>query len=57
MPYQTPGSLTADQIYSVTAYVLFLNGIVEEQAQIDARLLPGIQMPNRHGFVWAVPGD
>jgi len=57
MPYQTPGSLTADQVYSVTAYVLFLNGIVEEQAQIDARSLPGIEMPNRNGFVWAVPGD
>jgi cytochrome c len=51
MPLPTPGSLTADQGYAVTAYVLFLNGIVAEDDVIDAKSLPGIRMPNRDGFV------
>lgn len=51
MPFDHPGTLTNDQIYSVTAYVLFLNGIVGDQDVIDQASLPKIQMPNRHGFV------
>ena len=57
MPYQTPGSLSAADVYALTAYVLHLNGILEEGAQVDARTLPAVQMPNRSGFVSAVPSD
>ncbi len=51
MPFNAPQSLTPDQVYAVTAYVLFLNGIVPEDATLDAGSLPNIQMPNRAGFV------
>jgi cytochrome c len=50
-PFDNPGSLTADQTYAVTAYLLFLNGIIGEQQVIDAKTLPLVKMPNRDGFV------
>ena len=51
MPFDKPGTLSADQAYSLTAYVLFLNGLAQENDVIDARTLPKIRMPNRDGFV------
>ena len=51
MPFDKPGTLTANQVYAVTAYVLFLSGIVHEDTVMDARSLPKVQMPNRGGFV------
>jgi S-disulfanyl-L-cysteine oxidoreductase SoxD len=50
-PYDAPGSLTPDQVYAVTAYLLHVNGIIGEQDVLDARSLPQIRMPNRDGFV------
>ena len=54
MPYRNPGSLSVDETYALTAYVLSLNGIVEPDEVLDATSLPQVQMPNRDGFVWAV---
>jgi len=51
MPFDRPGTLATDQVYSLTAYVLYLNGLVKDTDVIDARTLPKIQMPNRNGFV------
>jgi cytochrome c len=51
MPYDRPLSLTNEQVYQVTAYVLWLNGIVGRDEVIDARSLPEVKMPNRAGFV------
>ncbi len=51
MPFDHPGTLTADEVYASTAYVLFLNGIVKEQDVLDQRTLPALRMPNRDGFV------
>jgi cytochrome c len=51
MPFKNPGMLSRDQVYAVTAYVLFLNGLVGESDVIDARSLPKVRMPNRNGFV------
>lgn len=51
MPFDAPQSLTADETYAVTAYVLHLNGIIENDAVLDAMTLPAIEMPNRDGFV------
>src|SRR5438445_6214705 len=51
MPFNAPGSLNPDEIYSVIAWLLFQNGIVKEDAVIDARTLPLVQMPNRNGFI------
>jgi S-disulfanyl-L-cysteine oxidoreductase SoxD len=50
-PFDEPGSLTPDQVYAVTAYLLHLNGIIGEQDVMDAQALPLVKMPNRDGFV------
>ena len=50
-PFDQPGSLTPDQVYAVTAYLLQLNGIIGEQDVMDATTLPLVKMPNRDGFV------
>ena len=51
MPTTKPQSLTNDQVYAVTAYLLFLNGIIPENAEMNAQTLPQVRMPNRDGFV------
>lgn len=63
MPQFKEGSLSADEVYAVTAFLLYRNGIIQESDVIDATSLPKIQMPNRHGLVppwpeWKAPsGD
>lgn len=51
MPFDSPGSLTPDQIYSAVAFVLYLNELVAEDAVMDATTLPGVLMPARDRFV------
>ena len=51
MPFDKPGTLTTDQVYAVSAYLLFLNGIIGEKEVMDALSLPNVKMPNRNGFV------
>jgi S-disulfanyl-L-cysteine oxidoreductase SoxD len=51
MPFDRPGMLPPDDVYSVVAYVLQLNGIVSPNDVVDAKNLPAIRMPNRDGFV------
>jgi len=51
MPFDRPGTLSDGQVYSLTAYVLYLNGLVKEGDVIDAQSLPKVRMPNREGFV------
>jgi S-disulfanyl-L-cysteine oxidoreductase SoxD len=51
MPMNAPGSLTDDQVYSVSAYILVRANIVKQDDVLDARTLPAVQMPNRNGFV------
>jgi cytochrome c len=53
MPYQAPGSLTDDELYAVTAYLLYLNGIIGEEEALNADSLRRVKMPNRDNFVWA----
>ena len=55
MPLNAPQSLTADEVYAVSAYVLFLNGIVAQGTTLDADDLAKVKMPNRDGFVSAYP--
>jgi hypothetical protein len=50
MPFDHPGTLTAEELYGATAYLLFLNGIVGERDVVDQATLPKIAMPNRDGF-------
>jgi cytochrome c len=51
MPLTAPQSLSNDETYAVTGYVLFLNGLLKEDAQVDAKTLADLKMPNRNGFV------
>jgi S-disulfanyl-L-cysteine oxidoreductase SoxD len=52
MPYQTPGVLSNDELYAVTAYLLYVNKVIEENDKINASTLPDVHMPNRDNFVW-----
>ena len=51
MPMTTPQSLSNDQVYALAAYVLNLNGLVPDDAVMDAESLSKVTMPNRSGFV------
>ena len=55
MPVPKPGTLTPDEVYSLTAFLLYRNGIVGETDVMDAQSLPKVEMPNRNGFIPAVP--
>jgi cytochrome c len=55
MPLNAPQSLTPDEVYAVSAYVLFLNGIIPQDTILDADTLANVKMPNRDGFVSAYP--
>lgn len=57
MPYDQPGTLTADEVYSITAFVLHLNGIVPTGQELDEKTLAKVKMPNREGFVADVHSD
>ena len=50
MPRDAEGSLAPDQVYAVTAFLLYKNGILKESDVLDAKTLPKVQMPNRSGF-------
>jgi S-disulfanyl-L-cysteine oxidoreductase SoxD len=51
MPFSAPGSLSNDEVYAVTAYILAEGNIIEKATVIDADTLPKVQMPNRDGFI------
>ena len=51
MPRFQEGSLKTDEIYSLTAFILYRNDIIKEDDVIDAKTLPKIKMPNRDGFI------
>jgi len=55
MPLNREGTLTADQVYALTAYLLFLNEVIPEDAVMDAQSLPQVEMPNRDA--WAALPD
>jgi cytochrome c len=51
MPMDKPLSLTANEVYAVSAYILNLNGLVPADAVMDQTSMPKVQMPNRDGFI------
>jgi S-disulfanyl-L-cysteine oxidoreductase SoxD len=55
MPYAQPQSLSADETYAVTAYLLNLNGIIGDQDEMNARTLPKVKMPNQASFILMYP--
>ncbi len=55
MPWTSPRSLTDDQVYALTAYILAQNKLTDAKQVMDAQTLPQVQMPNRNGFVPRFP--
>jgi cytochrome c len=55
MPLIEPQSLTNDETYALTAYLLHLNDVIDEDDVMNARTLPRVEMPNRNNFVRTVP--
>jgi cytochrome c len=51
MPMTGPQTLSNDQVYALSAYILHLNGLVPADAVMDAASLVKVQMPNRDGFI------
>jgi hypothetical protein len=51
MPRNQGGTLAPNEVYALTAFILFRNGIIQESDVLDAKTLPKVQMPNRNGFV------
>ena len=50
MPYTQPVSLTNDQVYALTAYLLNMNKVIADAEVMDAKSLPRVKMPNRDNF-------
>jgi mono/diheme cytochrome c family protein len=55
MPWPQPKSLTSDEVYALTAYILAGNKVIGENDIMNAQTLPKVQMPNRDGFVSRYP--
>lgn len=55
MPYIQPRTLSNEEVYALTAYILALNGLIEEDEVMNAETLPEVRMPNRDGFVARFP--
>ena len=50
MPQSAPQSLSNEDVYAVSAYILNMNGLLPADATLDARTLSAIKMPNRNMF-------
>ncbi len=55
MPHTAPKSLNNDEVYAITAYLLHLNGLIKDDAVIDAKSLPSVNMPAQAQSVSAWP--
>ncbi len=55
MPWQQPKTLTSDEVYALTAYMLALNKVIGENDAMNATTLPQVRMPNRDGFILRFP--
>jgi S-disulfanyl-L-cysteine oxidoreductase SoxD len=55
MPWTSPRTLTDDQVYALTAYILAQNKLIDAKQVVNAQTLPKVQMPNRNGFTPRFP--
>jgi cytochrome c len=55
MPWQAPRTLTNEEVYALTAYLLTLNKVIGEKDVMNAETLPKVRMPNRDGFIVRFP--
>jgi hypothetical protein len=53
MPFKQEGTLKPDEVYALTAFILYKNGVIQEDDVLDAQSLPQVKMPNRDGY--AIP--
>ncbi len=51
MPFMSPGSLSDEEVYAVSAYILAEANIIDKATVLDAQTLPKVAMPNRDGFI------
>lgn len=59
MPFDAPKSLSDDEVYALTAFILAENGVIAGDETMDAAALAAVTMPNRENFidVWATQGE
>ena len=50
MPFGKEGTLKPDEVYSLVAFLLYKNGVIQEDVVLDEQSLPKVKMPNRDGF-------
>jgi S-disulfanyl-L-cysteine oxidoreductase SoxD len=55
MPWQLPRSLSDDEVYALTAFLLAQNNLIGPGEAMDASALPKVRMPNRDGFIVRFP--
>jgi S-disulfanyl-L-cysteine oxidoreductase SoxD len=55
MPFNAPRTLTDNEVYALTAYILSLNKLIGENDVMDAKTLPQVKMPNRDNFIMPYP--
>src|SRR6266850_8357984 len=55
MPWQQPRTLSNDEVYALTAYILSINKLIGENDTMNAETLPKVKMPNRDGFIIRFP--
>ena len=55
MPFNTPRSLTDNEVYALTAYILSLNKLINDNDVMDAKTLPQVKMPNRDNYLIPYP--
>ena len=55
MPFNTPRSLTDNEVYALTAYILSLNKLINANDVMDAKTLPQVKMPNRDNYIIPYP--
>ena len=55
MPFTQPRSLSDEEVYALTAYILAQNKLIGEREVMDAQTLPKVRMPNRDGFIPRFP--
>ena len=55
MPWQQPRTLTDEEVYALTAYILAQNKLIGENEAMSASSLPKVRMPNRDGFIPRFP--
>jgi cytochrome c len=55
MPMPAPHTLSADDVYALTAYILNLNDAIPNEFAADRDSLPNVKMRNRDAFIWTDP--